>query len=212
MSRFHFNRSMKKKTVLLFGMLALIISVGVLSDRLAGEKPLEASNEYVEYELGEMDEHDGEVLVDSISLTSVPGSPPEAAETDAAAVVTSDDLASLSDVTTYFDEVRATIDMDRGEIISMLSEVIAEADEGSEKNNATQQKLKIIGYMNAEKSMESLIENKGFADALVIMTDSSVNVTVNKQSLSQSDVAKIMDIVMRETNRKADQIVVQSKF
>jgi stage III sporulation protein AH len=102
--------------------------------------------------------------------------------------------------------------MDRNEIISMLTNVIAEAEEGAEKNNATQQKLKIIDYMNSEKVMENLIENKGFADALVVMTDSSVNVTVNKQNLSQSDVAKIMDIVMRETNRPANQIVIQSKF
>jgi stage III sporulation protein AH len=129
-----------------------------------------------------------------------------------AVVITSDDVSELANVTTYFDEIRATIDMDRNEIISMLTDVIAETKEGPEKNNATQQKLQIIEYMNAEKVMENLIENKGFTDALVIMTDTSVNVTVNKQELTQSDVAKIMDIVIRETNRTASQIVIQSKY
>jgi stage III sporulation protein AH len=212
MSRFRFNQSIKKKTALLFGMLALIISVGVLSDKLAGDRPLETSMDYVEYEQGKLDEHDGQVLVDSISISTLPGKAPDSADATDVFVVTSDDLESISDITAYLKEVRATIDMDRSEIISMLSEVIAETNDGAEKNNATQQKLKIIEYMNAEKAMENLIENKGFTDALVIMTDSSVNITVNKQNLSQSDIAKITDIVIRETNRKADQIVIQSKF
>lgn len=94
----------------------------------------------------------------------------------------------------------------------MLTSVIEESDPGPEKDNATQQKLKIIEYMNTEKVIENLIENKGFAEAFVVMTDTSVNVTVNKEELTQSDVAKIMDVVIRETKRPADQIVIQNKF
>jgi hypothetical protein len=93
------------------------------------------------------------------------------------------------------------------------TDVIEETKDGSqEKNDATQQKLKIIDYMNKEKVIENLIKNKGFADALVLMTDNSVNVTVAKQEITQSDVAKICDIVMRETGRDAGQIVIQSKY
>ena len=102
--------------------------------------------------------------------------------------------------------------MDRNEIISMLTDVINELPEGTEKNNATQQKLKIINYMNKENEIESLIENKGFAETLVIITDTSVNITVKKQELSQVDVAKIMDIAIRETGRPADEIIIQSKM
>ena len=194
-------------------MLALIVCIGVFSDKILKKDSLNASTDYVNYEQEQMDEHDGEILVDSIHLTSIPGTAEEQQEmTESSVVITSDDLQELSNITTYFDEIRATINMDRNEIISMLTGIIDEAKEGPEKNNATQQKLKIIEYMNAEKVMENLIENKGFTDALVIMTDSSVNVTVNKQNLSQSDVAKIMDIVLRETNRTGDQIVIQSKF
>lgn len=212
MNRFHLSKNHKKKTVILVCMLALIVCVGMVNNRLAEKESLEASSEYANYEEEQMDEHDGEVLVDSINLSSVPGTGTESNVSESAVVITSDDVQELSNLNTYFDEIRATIDMDRNEIVAMLTEVIDEAEEGAEKNNATQQKLKIIEYMNAEKVMENLIENKGFADALVIMTDNSVNVTVNKQELTKSDVAKIMDIVMRETNRGADQIVIQSKY
>ena len=70
-----------------------------------------------------------------------------------------------------------------------------------------------IKFKKSEKNeMESLIENKGFTEALVVITDTSVNISVKKQDLSQSDVAKIMDIAIRETGRKAEEIVIQSKF
>ncbi|NLP29728.1 MAG: SpoIIIAH-like family protein [Clostridiales bacterium] len=212
MSKFYKNKRYKKRTFILLGMLVLIICVGVINDKYLKERdPLETSSDYVDYELGQMDERDGQVLVDSINITSLPGTSQEAS-TESAIVITSDDIDELRNTDSYFAEIRATIDMDRNEIISMLTDVIAEADEGPEKNNATQQKLKIIEYMNSQIVIENLIENKGFADALVIMTDTSVNVTVNKQDLTQSDVAKILDIVIRETNRKADQIVIQSKY
>lgn len=216
----------RKKLVVLCGMLALVLCVSVVNSRLGVERDLSASAGYTDYEVEQMQKHDGQVLVDSVNVTELPGNSTagavngdpaksETGEKDSAsgsAVVTSDNAQELERADTYFNEVRATINMDRNEIISMLTDVIEESDDGPEKNNATQQKLKIIDYMNKEKVVENLIENKGYPDALVLMTDSSVNVTVNKQELTQSDVAKISDIVMRETGRAAGQIVIQSKF
>lgn len=211
----------KRKIVVLASMLALIVCVSVVNNKLSTKEALSASAGYQDYETKEMQLHDGEVLVDSINVVKLPGKSPdpvsisepnEATNAEDAAVVTSDNVEELKNSDTYFEEVRATINMDRNEIISMLTAVIEESADGPEKNNATQQKLKIIDYMNKEKVIENLIENKGFSDALVLITDTSVNVTVNKQELSQTDVAKIYDIVMRETGRNAEQIVIQSKF
>ncbi len=229
----------KKKMVVLCSMLVMILCVSAVNHRLAVEDDLSVSAGYEEYEQGQLLAHDGEVLVDSVSVTALPGAGTSQGEggesgengeagqggipdtADAAAedtqplestVVTSDNVAELENADTYFEEMRSSVTMDRNEIISMLTEVIAELPEGAEKNNATQQKLKIIDYMNRENEMENLIENKGFAEALVIITDTSVNISVKKQELSQADVAKIMDIAIRETGRKAEEIVIQSKF
>jgi stage III sporulation protein AH len=241
---------MKHKKIVLVCMLALVVGIGVLNHRLNNDKDLAATAGYTDYELEQMTLHDGDVLVDSLNVTGVPGSSsdaavdtsatetsepapvdsnavidtvaeagnPEAVATsvgaiDESLIVTSDDLSEVANADAYFEEVRATINMDRNQVISMLTDVIEETKDGTaEKNNATQQKLKIIDYMNKEKVIENLIKNKGFEDALVLMTDNSVNVTVNKQEITQSDVAKIYDIVMRETGREASQIVIQSKY
>lgn len=211
----------RRKKILLVGMIMLIAVVGVLNNKLNNDQDLSASAGYEDYEMEQMQQHDGDVLVDSLSLSKMPGSSTDGAAgvkntsdaaLDSSVIVTSDNYAELANADTYFGEVRATINTDRNQVISMLTDVIAETKDGPEKDNATQQKLKIIDYMNKEKSIETLIQNKGFPETLVLMTDNSVNVTVNKQEISQSDVAKICDIVMRETGRSAGQIVIQSKY
>ncbi len=213
MSRFYMNKGLRKKTLILLSMLLVVLAIGVINGRLAEKDVMTASEEYVDYEIQEMDEHDGEVLVDSINISAAPGTSADAnveASVESAVVITSDDTEDIKNADAFFAEIRATIDMDRNEILSMLTSVIAESS-GAEKDNATKQKLRIIEYMNTEKVIESLIVNKGFAEAFVIMTDTSVNVTVNKGELTQSDVAKIIDVVMRETGRPANQVVIQNK-
>ncbi len=207
----------KKKKAVLCSMFIMILCVTAVNHRLSAREDLSVSAGYESYELSQL-EHDGEVLVDSIQVVSVPGTSTATNPTDTsdpldeATVVTSDNVAELENQDTYFDEMRSSITMDRNEILSMLTDVIAELPEGAEKTKASESKLKLIEYMNTENEIESLIENKGFSEALVVITDTSVNVSVKKQELTQMDIAKILDIIIRETGRKSEEIVIQSKF
>lgn len=206
------NKLSKRKKIMLFSMLGLVLCLAVANQALNNQQSLTTSTEYTNYEKKEMQKHDGDVLVDSLNIKEVPASGGAIkTETSDSKVVTSDDVADLGDANTYFDELRATIDLDRNQVISMLSDVMKESDNNVEKENATQQKLKIIGYMEKEKEIENLITTKGMPESLVLITDNAVNVTVNKAQLEQTDVAKICDIVIRETGRPASQIVIQSK-
>lgn len=206
------NKLSKRKKIMLFSMLGLVLCLAVANQALNNQQSLTTSTEYTNYEKKEMQKHDGDVLVDSLNIKEVPASDGAIkTETSDSKVVTSDDVADLGDANTYFDELRATIDLDRNQVISMLSDVMKESDNNVEKENATQQKLKIIGYMEKEKEIENLITTKGLPESLVLITDNAVNITVNKQQLEQTDVAKICDIVIRETGRPASQIVIQSK-
>lgn len=212
------NRISKKKKLTLFSLLGLVLCLAVANQALNEEQSLVTSSEYANYEQQEMLKHDGDVLVDSLNIKAMPGTGSAIADstTDSGAVasevVTSDDISELSNADTYFGELRNTIDSDRNQVISMLTDVMAETDNAVEKDNASQQKLKIIGYMEKERNIESLISAKGLPECLVLLTDNAVNVTVNKQELDQSDVAKICDVVIRETGRPASQIIIQSKI
>ena len=63
--------------------------------------------------------------------------------------------------------------------------------------------------MEQEKTVETLIKNKGLPESFVVISDSGVNVTVNTEKLDQQTVTKICEIVMRQTSVKASEIVVQ---
>ena len=66
--------------------------------------------------------------------------------------------------------------------------------------------------MEKELDIESIIRSKGLPDSFVMITESSVTVTVDQQELDTNTVAKICDVVMRETGKPADKIIIQSKY
>lgn len=199
-----------KKSLAVLCAAALLCCAGAVNNRIQNSGSLGVSAGYSEYEKEELEEHSGEILVDSLNLTQVPGK--SADKNDSAAViVTSDEADGIENTDEYFREARETLTYDRNEMISMLTDTIETSGDGSEKNSAAAQKEKMLKYMEMEKSIESLIRNKGFTDAFVLITDKSVNVTVHADTLSESDAAKILDIVLRETGRDVDGVVIQAK-
>ena len=135
--------------------------------------------------------HDGDVLVDSRAVSEKEDPAKEEGS---------------------FEEMRAALELERNKLIATLDSTIDNSKNDAEKANASQTKEKIVGYMENELAIESIIKAKGLPDSFVMITDSSVNVTVDKQELDTNTVAKICDIVMRETGKTADKIVIQSKY
>lgn len=208
MKKHNMWENLKKHKKLVSSLLALALCLGVVT-AIGGVFPSSDSIKSSQ----DIPEHDGDVLVDSINVTDETADSGEKAKKGKdTQLVTSDDVGELKNSDTYFEEMRATINMDRNQVISMLTDTETTAKTSAEKSNANQQKIKLLEYMEQEQNVENVIRAKGLPDCLVLITDSGVNVTVNKQDLNQSDVAKICDVVMRQTGRKAPEIVVQSKF
>ena len=134
--------------------------------------------------------HDGDVLVDSLAVSEEEKIPQ----------------------TGTFEEMRAAMQMERNKLIATLDNTINSSKNDTEKNNASSEKERIMKNMETELAVESLIKSKNLPDTYVVITESSVSVTVDKQELDTNTVAKICDIVMRETGKPADKIVVQSKY
>lgn len=207
-----------RKSLIFVSVIVLVCCVGVVNNRIQSAGSLGVSAGYDDYEAAEMESHNGEVLVDSLNITQMPGrsdtsSGEEGTDGSAAgtALVASDEATGVENTDEYFREARETITYDRNEMISMLTDTIETSADGSQKNSASQQKDKLLEYMEKEKNIESLIRNKGFTDAFVLITDRSVNVTVQTDTLAENDAAKILDIVIRETGRSVDDVVIQAK-
>lgn len=190
----------KKKKIVLFCLLGLVLCLVAIYLGLNKEQTLKTSDQYANYQQKGMVKHDGIVLVDSTNISGTSDS-----------AITSGGASKINNADNYFEEIRDTITSDRNQVISMLDEVISETENEIERENATQQRLKIIDYMEKEKAVENMISEKELPESLVLLTDNAVNVTVNQETLNQSDVKKISEIVIRETGRPANQIIIQSK-
>lgn len=174
-----------KKTATLLVALVLCISAYIITGTITGEKTVN----------DDIPIHDGDVLVDNTN--------------DESSLVTSDQAVDNENKDSYFEEIRANLEMDRNKIISMLTEAEKTAATTEEKKKASDEKIKLLSYIETEKNIETLIKNKGLPECFVIISDSSVNITVNTTKLDQETVTQICEIVMRESGRTANEIVVQ---
>ena len=136
--------------------------------------------------------HDGDVLVDSLNISEAG--------------------TSGSDTEGSFAERRAALELERNKLISSLDSTISHSSSDAEKAKASAEKERILNAIETELAVESLIETKNLPESFVMITESSVNVTVDKQELDTNTVAKICDIVMRETGKSADRIIIQSMY
>jgi hypothetical protein len=142
--------------------------------------------------MSEIPVHDGDVLVDSLSIEEEK---------------TRDTVKSGS-----FEERRAELELERNKLIAALDSTIKDSNSEAEKASAASDKDRILRSMETEAAIESLIASKNLPASFVLITESSVNVTVDKQELDTNTVAKICDIVMRETGLGADKIIIQSMY
>lgn len=78
-----------------------------------------------------------------------------------------------------------------------------------QKQAATEQTKAITERMEKESAIESLLNAKGFSSAAAILGDNSCNVIVKKEKeLEKSETIQILDIVMGETQLKAENIKI----
>ncbi len=112
--------------------------------------------------------------------------------------------------TDYFATARLSRKQARDSAISMLQQ--AEADENAEEsvtNEASETLQVLAAYTVAEAQIENLVTAKGYADCVTFMGADSVSVVVSdSDGLDATDVAKIKDIVLNETNYTAAQVKI----
>ena len=88
-----------------------------------------------------------------------------------------------------------------------LTNIVNDANlDKSSKTAAVNELAKIADYSEKEMAIEILLEAKGFNDVVASVSDTGVDIVVNKQSLETSQKAQIEDIAKRKTGMTADKI------
>lgn len=107
----------------------------------------------------------------------------------------------------YFINFRSERNNIRAQEIDYLRSIISQ--QGTDKetlDNAQNRLLELVNNMEQEFSIENKIKARGFLDAAVLLKNGMVSVIIDGDSLTDEDVARILDIVKNETGIAAEQI------
>ncbi len=89
----------------------------------------------------------------------------------------------------------------------MLTEMMNnESVDEQQKAACADNMLELQKRIEKETAAEAMIESKGFKEAYVRIDDETVDVVVDKEELTDAEVAQIEDIVKRKTGFEADKI------
>lgn len=128
-------------------------------------------------------------------------------ENDALEASAGGDVA-LSAQATYFDAFRRERTETREQEILYIDTIIEQGADAETLADAQAQKLAIVDAMEKEMTIESLLKAKGFADAAVTLHEGSVNVVLSAETLTDEQVAQVLDIILRETDAGAEDVKI----
>lgn len=107
----------------------------------------------------------------------------------------------------FFVQARLNREQSRSSERVILNELINNSNvEVAQRAQAADAMLEIQRRIERETAAESLIESKGFQETYVRINDTSVDVIVSRDTLTEADLAQIMDIIKRKTGMTETQI------
>ena len=74
--------------------------------------------------------------------------------------------------------------------------------------SATDAYMKLTENMELETEAETVLMAKGFSDVMVTINDTSVDVLVGKESITEEEKAQIEDVVVRKTGCTIDMLTI----
>ena len=125
------------------------------------------------------------------------------ADSDAGAAV----FVNSSTDTSYFVQAKLDREQSRAKQKDMLNEMLNNEKATSEqKNESTTAMLQIQKRIEKENAAEDMLKAKGFSEVYVRMDDDTVDVVVDKEKLTDAEIAQIEDTIKRKTGLPADKI------
>jgi stage III sporulation protein AH len=156
------------------------------------------------------EEGDVTALVDYAALPDDMETDPITGETagDGAAVFVS---ANTADSASYFAEAKLDREQSRAKQKDILNDMLENRNISQEqKDKCTESMMELQQRIEKETAAEAMIESKGFREAYVRMDDDTVDVVVDKDKLTDAEVAQIEDIVKRKTGMETSKIRIST--
>ncbi len=174
-----------KKRGAIYSVVALMLCLAVYLNWYYTDASTDGTNQQA----------DGKVLGESILVDNVAG------ETESQGAATGE----------YFSQARLSRQQARDEAVNILTATVESETATEEARTAASTGIQVMaGNAVVESRIENLIIAKGYKDCVTFVNENGINVIVSKteQGLTESDVAKIRDIVISEASVTADAIKI----
>lgn len=112
--------------------------------------------------------------------------------------------------TDFFAAYRDERDSVRTQELAYLDAIVAQGADTETLSDAQKQKLELVNAMETELTVENLVRAKGFSDVIVSIHKGNISVVVGADSLNDEQVAQILDIVLRETGKSAENVKIST--
>ena len=147
---------------------------------------------------------EGEIVPADLTITP----PAPFASDDTMEVVADATLVNaMVDDGTFFVQARLDREQSRARQREVLLELINNENITQEvRAQSAENMLTIQRRIEKESAAEALIESRGFNEVFVRIGDYSVDVVVNKNNLTDSELAQIEDVIMRKVGVESDMI------
>ena len=110
----------------------------------------------------------------------------------------------------FFASYRDERDSVRTQELAYLDAIVAQGADTETLSDAQRQKLELVNAMETELTVENLIRAKGFSDVIVSIHKGNISVVVGTETLNDEQVAQILDIVLRETGKSAENVKIST--
>lgn len=110
---------------------------------------------------------------------------------------------------TYFIDIKMNREKERGELIEELDAIVKNPSSSKKSiEEASNMKLNLVKFREAELNIESLLTAKGFENPVAYVSENNASVVVDREKLNKDDVAKIFDVVYTQTKLPFENIKI----
>ena len=191
---------------------AMLVVVGTVNNQLSRKSLLETSKEFAAYEQAQNEKNTDKNNEKEVEVVDSNTSKVEEKVTEASKQIEKQ-LTSEKNMkkATYILDMKMTREKQRNDLTQDLNEMINNPSTSEEaRKEASTMKLQLVKDQDDELKIENILSTKGFENALVYISNGKVNVVVSEEKLTESDAAKIFDLVAEEANVKYENIKVMN--
>ncbi len=109
----------------------------------------------------------------------------------------------------FFKDFRVQRETARADEIALLDSIVQRenAPEDSVKK-ADERRIELTRFTEQERAIEKLLVAKGFEDAAAFVQEGTATIVVKKEKLIDEEIARILEMAMRQTGQEASNIKI----